>query len=393
MSAGGSGVRDALGAKIWRKAVALGLSAMLLVGCGGGGSKRSGPAPVNTGLERMARGGAKIEGSKTLAMPRAEPSELERVALDLEGLLRERGATTESDDAPAAREGAADHEPRGSTVAIDVVGDQSEAHSAAPGASEEKEAEVATGAKDGETKRSLDERIVDAASELAALLRERGGPGVTDDALGLAAMETIEPGTLAASGLLEGLSPVERAHVETLARLSGEWSGASAVGTPALLEALERAGDSLRGADPQLRITDALLCTRVVGFGKYDAAPREFLAGQTHRVLVYCAVEHFATREGSGDGLSTVQLSQELTLYHDGPGDLQVWHRARQCVVDSAHRRRRDFFLLNEIELPRRLSVGAYRLKVTTRDEISGAEAEASISIHIVADASLVGRG
>jgi hypothetical protein len=55
--------------------------------------------------------------------------------------------------------------------------------------------------------------------------------------------------------------------------------------------------------------------------------------------------------------------------------------------VDTSRNKRRDFYLINRIELPSTLSIGRYQLKVIMRDLVSGAEAEAIIPIEIVAEA------
>lgn len=145
----------------------------------------------------------------------------------------------------------------------------------------------------------------------------------------------------------------------------------------------ERAAEGL-----PLRITDAKLCTRVVGFGDYnELSVNAFLAGSAARVVVYTQVDRFATRAGVG-GRQTVELSQELDVYHDADG-AHCWKRPAQSVSESSRVKRRDFFLTNAIELPPTLTVGKYRLKITMRDLTGNSVAEATIPFSVVADAKL----
>jgi len=64
-------------------------------------------------------------------------------------------------------------------------------------------------------------------------------------------------------------------------------------------------------------------------------------------------------------------------------------------VRDRSRTRRRDFYIVQRIDLPANLSVGKYNLKVAVRDRHApgGAEAEAVVPIQIVADASLLAGG
>ena len=80
-------------------------------------------------------------------------------------------------------------------------------------------------------------------------------------------------------------------------------------------------------------------------------------------------------------------------LFHDD-GSRQ-W-RSAEAVIRDTSRTRRDFFLVQRIDLPANLSVGKYNLKVTVRDRLAGeggAEAELAVPIQIVADAGLLGGG
>lgn len=153
-----------------------------------------------------------------------------------------------------------------------------------------------------------------------------------------------------------------------------------------------------------LRIATAALCTRVNGFGQYEPfAEYTFLAGRTTRMIVYAEVENFGHRAAHGDdpgmetltstssGYVAVELSQELRLWHDADGSMQ-WRKPEQTVIEVGRNKRRDFYLVQQVELPPTLSVGKYNLKVTIRDKVTGSVDERSIPIKIVADAGVLGR-
>lgn len=167
---------------------------------------------------------------------------------------------------------------------------------------------------------------------------------------------------------------------------------------------LDEQAATLRPA-PGLTITRATLARRVTGFGQFTPFPSStFLVGRAQTALVYVEVDRFGHREITGqDGpLPTapdpageqwaVELAQELQLYHDADGVL-VWRSPEQPTRDLSTRQRRDHYLVQRIELPARLTVGAYRLKVIVRDRVTDATAEAAIPIEVVADAALVNPG
>ncbi len=144
-----------------------------------------------------------------------------------------------------------------------------------------------------------------------------------------------------------------------------------------------------------LRVARAVLCTKVMGFGKYNPySSTTFSAGRAVPAIIYVEIENFASRPArDGDPaiadaalseLSSVELSQSLTLYQD-PSGLQAWHHPSQSVVETSRGQRRDFYLIQQVELPRTLSIGRYNLKVTVKDKTSGQESEAMIPVTIVA--------
>ncbi len=151
-----------------------------------------------------------------------------------------------------------------------------------------------------------------------------------------------------------------------------------------------------------VRIARSALCTRVEGFGQYEPfSEYTFLAGRTTKMIVYTEIENFSHRPARSDdpGMDTltgadlvaVELSQELRLWHDADGSMQ-WRKPEQPIIEVGRNKRRDFFLVQQIELPPTLSVGKYNLKVTIRDKVSGGVDERSIPLKIVADPGVIGK-
>ena len=282
-------------------------------------------------------------------------------------------------------------------------------------------------------------------AELAASLRDAKQSGVPAqaDGLRLLALDRIEPGSVDAdlSAFARELSPAETRSFDSLKDLfrtlnvkKGDAGGASASGDDwdpsRLRRVLAEKADSLATGET-LAISTAALCTSVDGYGRYT--PYEsttFVRGKTQPAILYVSVDHpvqnrvatgtnvaapaaSKSRQSaiekakggpdSADGSSAatltkddgvdwaIDLVQSAKLYHDAD-NLVVLDLGEQTVQDTSRDRRRDICIARRIELPAKLSLGRYNLKVTIRDQASGATAEAIIPIQIVADASLSSR-
>lgn len=250
------------------------------------------------------------------------------------------------------------------------------------------------------------ERMDRLGAELAGALRSEFDEA--DLLLGVAmrahALETIRPGTLqshfpelAMGSSWVGLSDPERKLLDAWRELNDAMRvGAELGDVGALAETVNEASERMRGLRG-LRVTEALLATRVENFGIYTEVERRgdvyrFVAGQRRRVVVYTEVENFARRsttKGGVDGYG-VELKQSLSLSHLGAdgGDLVAWSMPEQTVDYFSRRPVRDFFLTAVIDLPETLTVDRYALKVRVRDRVTGAEAERVIRIDMVAHPS-----
>ncbi len=240
--------------------------------------------------------------------------------------------------------------------------------------------------------------LLEMAQRMARLLREPadGKPRIPD-AIALGPIEALEPGVL-----FDLESPTNHLGV----RLTSEDRAAliqarnnildnPGLANAALVQALSRL------APPStLKIARAALCSRVAGFGHFDAFPTtSFISGRPIRAIVYVEIDGFTARPArEGDPVQanlslaeqvSVDLAQSLTLYQD-PSGLLSWHRPARPVIETSRNKRRDFYIIHQIELPATLSIGRYNLKVLVKDRTTGAEAEAIIPIQIVADRSAV---
>ncbi len=422
----------------WAATIARGvLSAALiaaLAGCASNQPKAATAAdskePINTGLAALMRD-SEID---TSALPSGPPESLtdsqvaalvQRSALDLEKVFAEQAERMNRPKTPATDLPALDAAappaptpptPADSTPTFALNDVAASANAAAP-------TPDATAAPDATTAQTTptatqpaaapaapapnpalatlapeDRLLVETASRIIDLMKP---PPLADgtqaqgmnEALALAAIESVKPGTLATiddpnAPLAKGLSPERYAALRD-ARDRVAQNPTAAHGA---------AQQALTSLAPSLQMSSVRLCTRVMGFGRYDAYPStDFVAGRAIRAIVYAQIDGFTVRPAKNtdpvqpnvplDEQKTVDLSQSLTLYHD-TGTMQAWHRPFQRVVETSRDVRQDFYLIQQIELPKQLPIGEYRLKVTVRDNASGAEHEAFIPLRVVAGGS-----
>lgn len=175
------------------------------------------------------------------------------------------------------------------------------------------------------------------------------------------------------------------------------FNDASSATAPRLARALDQAAAQAASV-VGLTIPTIKLCTKVESLGRYTPMSTDILiAARPVTALVYTEVANFSQTPSQSttdpmlastdptQQLWTVNLSQEIALY--GPDPTPVWSRPRQTIRDSSRSRRRDYFLVQRIEIPANvLAAGSYTLKVTLRDDIAGATTEQIIPLTFVAD-------
>jgi hypothetical protein len=277
------------------------------------------------------------------------------------------------------------------------------------------------------------------ARQVAALRETIGDLRTGGDAASAEALELLALSLLSADGVQpeldavkEKLSAGQRRSLSTLEGLLQQVrDGDGVVGAldaRRLSRLLSEYGDKLADERP-LKITAAALCTSVQSYGSYTKFPENtFLQGRAQPVIVYVALDNFAQRpaaassrtDGALDGAAfnapsakerekkasskwkpkaeaaapaakelVVELTESIAI-HDDSDDIVVWKAPEASIRDVARDRRKDYYLVQRIELPARLTLGRYNLKVTVHDAASGATDEAVIPFDVVADASLI---
>lgn len=213
---------------------------------------------------------------------------------------------------------------------------------------------------------------------MAACVREvdlRGSNPFVAGAV-LASLETMRPGAMGMlsdehSELHRSLSPADVAAL--VAARDALFSPASTASAAAPVD-----------PDLPLKLGTTTFCTRVDSFGKYTPVTQDaFPANTPLRFLVYTEVEKFADR-ATDTGERAVELSQALTLFQDATG-AEIWSIPAQSVLETSRRVRRDFYLVQAVDLPQNLTLGTYTLKVTVTDLTTKAVAEQAIRFSIAA--------
>lgn len=367
----------------------LAAAGLMIPACSSGGGGGSGVAPgagVNAGLEQFVGDGARAADADPAAGPSRD--DIRRWLEDDAAILPSLAGGRTPDSPVIAGRSPASANP---TPAVEITpDDKPEAESP----SRRNERKPIPAAAPEETPRARRDRLV---AELSDALRAavRTSPAPLREYAALAALELLNPGIAPDPMTVPALTPRE---IELL----GSWRDLfrsvndSLAGSTDDAGALAGAVEGLARSMSQwrtLNIAHAALCSRVDGFGQFVPLPGSaMLAGRRNAAILYVEADHFTHRgvaDDTGEPGYAVELTQELSLYHDADG-LLAWRMPAQEIRDVSKRRRRDFFIVQRIDLPETLTVGAYRLKVTLRDKVSGAIAEEILPIQIVADPALV---
>ena len=231
-----------------------------------------------------------------------------------------------------------------------------------------------------------------ALSQLMEQIKSGNDPAMSR-ALSAATIKALDPTKTLDAEDLKSLTDAQREQVTRYHELVRQlMSQLAAGGRSADSERLINDLRTLITAGEGLKIRQVQLCRRVNGFGVYDAFEKNvFLAAREAPMIVYAELDRFKSVKGADDSY-VVTLSQEIVLYNESDG-LAVWRQPAVEVVDKSRNQRRDFFVVQLIRLPARLSVGKYVLKVRIIDTQAGNGGsldEVSVPIQIVADPSLV---
>ncbi len=180
------------------------------------------------------------------------------------------------------------------------------------------------------------------------------------------------------------------AYQRAFSELARTLNGDATQNRQQLLMAVEELNEQV-GSNRQMSIRTAKLCTKVSGYGVYTTFEKNtFVAGREQPIIVYAEIDRFGAKLDE-EGQNVVQLTQQIVLYNESDG-LAVWKVKPTEIVDRSRNRRRDFFVVQIVNLPARLTVGKYNLKLTLTDNVSQTVDEATIPIQIVADSDLASK-
>ena len=225
-------------------------------------------------------------------------------------------------------------------------------------------------------------------SQMREVIRSSNDPGLIR-ALSAVLVTATEPGQTLSPADVAGLDDGRRALVMSF------YKAVQALPPPpgpaANPETVVAVGDGVAAASrpAALKVRTLQLCRRVRSFGVYDTFEgTTFLAGRDQKVVVYVELDNFKSVRNA-QGIYEVKLTQDVQLYNDADG-LKVWSEPAVDISDQSRNQRRDFFMVETVQLPARLSVGKYEMKVRVRDRQGDCVDEAAVPVNIVADPTLL---
>jgi hypothetical protein len=131
---------------------------------------------------------------------------------------------------------------------------------------------------------------------------------------------------------------------------------------------------------PPLEIAALRLCSKVKGFGSFEAVnPDALRPGQCLRI--YCEMAGLEYQLRGEVFISRLAAHIELRPRADGP---VVWEQAPGTAEDVCARRRRDYYVSYLVELPRTLQPGTYRLRLIQTDLVGNRAASSELPVTIV---------
>jgi hypothetical protein len=159
--------------------------------------------------------------------------------------------------------------------------------------------------------------------------------------------------------------------------LDPELGHREANGVRAVLRALDdtptespRRGEDVRSAvvaledRAPLEITELRFCSNVDGFGTFDAVePPVHKAGEP--ILLYCELDGLRFEQTAAGFRTKVAAQLEILPHGGGPA---IHTRPLEVAEETCRRRRRDYYIVYKLLLPRTLTPGDYRLRLTSKD-------------------------
>lgn len=187
----------------------------------------------------------------------------------------------------------------------------------------------------------------------------------------------------AATHTMEGLNETEQKYLKN--QLMGLWTMIDPKGHPSsgrrITEALPRFREATRymaAATDSLTLKHLEFCTEIESYGQIKPFEgNRFTAGQ--QVILYCEVENFAAEPSSGFYQTKLQGTYDI---YDDAGKKVV---SQLLPVDQQQSRNqlRDYFVAYQMNLPRQLSTGSYRLQLTIEDAVGKKYGQSNIPFEI----------
>jgi hypothetical protein len=123
-----------------------------------------------------------------------------------------------------------------------------------------------------------------------------------------------------------------------------------------------------------LQVRVLAICRKVNGFGQYE--PFEGAATVSGRtLLVYCEMTGLTSEAVDGEYRSRLSTRVEVVPVAGGEA---VWSQALGTAEDQCRRRRRDYYVNYRLVLPASVAPGAYTLRMSQTDFLTGRTASAS---------------
>lgn len=271
----------------------------------------------------------------------------------------------------------------------------------APAPATDAAAPVAEAAKPHAAPLTPEEQRTKLAREFAAMVRPGGGSTSLLTAMQLAAIAGGQPADQSIRARLAeaeaALSKEDKAVLDAFKSLLTAASDPATKTDSDWARLLSESAAKINASETTLSIRKALVCRRVEAFGRYNPFdPATFVAGKSQPLIVYIEPENYGYKLSSKEAMVgpvpedrddtewLVEFTQKIEV-RTADGVL-VGIADDSTVRDLSRNKRREFFIVQRINLAATLPAGQVTIKVKLRDHATGAVAEAIIPVTLVTD-------
>lgn len=182
---------------------------------------------------------------------------------------------------------------------------------------------------------------------------------------------------------MEGLCETEQHYMKN--QLMGLWTMIDPNGHPssgrritAALPKFREATRYMAAATDSLTLNHLEFCTEIESYGLIKPFEgNRFSAGQ--QVLLYCEVENFSAADHNGQFKTQIHGSYDI---YDSAGS-RVISQLLPVEEQRSRNRLRDYFVAYQMNLPKTLSTGTYRLQLTLEDTVGKKYGQQNIPFEI----------